>query len=168
MAKKATKTIDLDKQTVEFKFPEPVSKSIVVEFAKLANPMKLRSALHGISQRIGDSYAGAKSVQEAYDSAKSVFDELVAGNWSAPRSAGGPRTTLLAEALVRVTKGNKKLPTLTLEQAIEVVSEADDDTKKGLRNSPDIKKAIAQIQLERAEAEQAQEGQKSLEELLAG
>ena len=65
--------------------------------------IKTRLAMHGYSQKVGDSYAGAETIEESASRAQAVIDQLLAGEWSQARASGtgAPRTTMLAEALSR-------------------------------------------------------------------
>ncbi len=172
MVKKATKTVENGAVSIDF----VNDSNLTVSLTDLPDEIKTRLACHGLSQKLGDSYAGAESVDDAYASACRVRDELLAGNWSAPRASGGGaiRTTLLAEALARVaTVGlrstNPNADEITVEQAREVLEEMDDDDKKSLRKDAGIQKVIAEIKLERAtkEAESVPEGESMVGALFA-
>ena len=172
MAKKATKSAEGNVLTFEFVNGE----TLTFDISTLAQDMLQRLAIHGGFQKLGDSYAGAKSVEDAITSVKRVWEELVAGNWTAARTAGtgGARIGQLAKALARVASKDPELGReVTVEEAVEIVSEMDDDQKKAIRSQPAIKAAIAQIRLEEAQAEAqkaTEEGgeQPSLASLLAG
>lgn len=127
---------------------------VEVDFAKLPDAIKTQLALHGLSQKVGDSYASSESVTEAYQSAKRVADDLMAGNWSVRKAGeGGPRVTLLAEAIARIASR-------TVEEALEVIGALSEEEQKQLRGDAGVKKVMAQIKLERAT--KAAEGAESL------
>ena len=71
-----------------------------VEVEKLADSIKLAALFHGLSQKIGDTYAGADSVEEAIESAETVLERLYGGEWIKPREAAGPRPSLVLDAVV--------------------------------------------------------------------
>lgn len=102
-------------------------------------------ALHGIAQKVGDSYAGVKVQSEAVDKAKAVADRLVAGDWRAARQAASPRATQLAEALA--TAFGK-----TLEEANAALAKLSEDQIKELRKRPAIKLELQKIQAKKAAA----------------
>lgn len=140
--KKAKKAVEGSILTINFANDEIVA----VDFNTLPQEIKLQLALHGLSQKVGDSYASAESVDDAVKAAKRVVEDLTAGNWSVRKAGeGAPRTTLLAEALARIANR-------TLEEAVEVIEELSEDQQKQLRKDPGVKQAMAQIKLERATA----------------
>lgn len=98
-----------------------------------------RLAVHGLAQKVGDSYASAESVEEAIGNAKSVWENLKAGQWATKAARGGK----FVEALHRVT-GKPYDECLTAWQGM------DDKQKADLRKHAAIKKAIADIEAENA------------------
>ena len=94
--------------------------------------------MHGLSQKVGDSYASAESVTEAAESARAQWDGLLGGEW-ATRSGGG----ILAEALSRAT-GKE------LAECVDAVRRLDDKQKRKLSGDARILTAIAEIRKERA------------------
>ena len=100
-----------------------------------------RLALHGISQKVGDAYAGAESITEARALATSVWNNLVSGLWAVKATRGGK----IVEALHRITKQ-------PLDLCLEKFAGMSEDKKKALRKHPDIKRALAEIEAERAAA----------------
>jgi hypothetical protein len=150
MAKKATKTIDGNVVKLEF-----VDGTVVdFDLSSASDEIKTKLALHGASQKIGDSYAGAEDVETAIGAATRVRDDLIAGNWTAARAGGGGgvRTTLLAEALSRIASEQTGRE-VSVAEATEVIGEMSDEQKSALRKDSAVKAAIAAIKLEKAEAE---------------
>lgn len=148
-----------DAPGVVIKFPDESLLSLVLE--KLSESVVTRLAVHGLSQKLGDSFAGAASEENPLTYAKervaAVIKQLTDGEWRVT-GAGGPRVTLLARALARATGQ-------TLEAAIEVLTEKEaeldnEETKKAdnpwkqwqanLRSQPAVKKATSDIKLEDA------------------
>lgn len=105
----------------------------------LNDDITARLALHGMSQKIGDSYASSESVDAAIAAATEVWENLKKGIW-ATRATGGK----LAAALSRATGK-------PIEDCIGKLATMDDKAKAGLRKHPDIKRALAEIELEAAE-----------------
>ena len=136
---KCTKT--LPNGTVLFTFAN--GQALTFDPVKVSDAIATDLILHGASQKIGDSFAGSESVDEAYEEASEVLEQLYAGQWKAARAAGEPRTGLLVEALARIS--GKDVATCKL--AIETMA---DDARKALRNDPRIKQAIAEINLANA------------------
>lgn len=81
-------------------------KEMVVSPSDLPESVVHCAILHGIAQKLGDTYAGAENVQEARESFDSMLERLLSGEWVAERKASGPSTTLLVEAISRVLSKN--------------------------------------------------------------
>ena len=139
MAKKAEKTIDGDIITIKFL---ETNEELVVDINDIPAETISRLAMHGLSQKLGDSYAGADAA-ESFARADGVAGDLRDGNWSTRVAASGPRTTQLAEALAAATGK-------TLEEAAAKLETLDDDAKKGLRAHPQIKVELANIKAKKA------------------
>lgn len=149
MAKKATKTIDGDVITIRF---EETNEELQCNINDIPAEIISRLAMHGLSQKLGDSYAGADA-GESFARANAVAGDLKDGNWSTRVAASGPRTTQLAEALAAATGKS-------LEEAASKLETLDDDAKKGLRAHPQIKVELAKIKAVKAQeaAAKAAEG----------
>lgn len=148
MAKKASKKIEGDVVTINF---EETNQTLTADLNKIPPEIQQRLAMHGLSQKLGDSYAGVDA-SEAFEKASAVLEDLTAGNWSTRVAASGPRTTQLAEALAEVTGKS-------VEEAAAKLEEMDDDQKKDLRKHPHIKAALATIKA-KAAAEAAERASK--------
>ena len=140
MAKIANKTVDGTVVRIEF----VNGKSVEIDVDKLPTEIRARAIVHGIMQKLGDSYAGADGPSDGYDRCRSIADAITAGNWNQGRTATGG--TLLVEALAKVAKR-------TVEEAAAVLAEMEDDQRKAVSNHPDIKAAMAVIRAERAKAD---------------
>jgi hypothetical protein len=138
------KTVNFEAGTVTFDFEN--GKTAVFDIAKVSADIAKRLALHGASQKVGDSYAGAGEAADpvayAEQAAGETIAQLVAGDWRVT-SAGGPRVSDLAAALSRLNG-----------QPVEVITEqlakATDDQKKDLRKIPQVAAALAAIKAESA------------------
>lgn len=137
MARIASKTVGAD--AVTFAFAN--GQEVVAVLDELPNDIVRRLALHGLSQKVGDSYAGAESVTEAAAMAANVVSNLVAGLWAAKAARGGK----IVEAIHRALG-------VSLEDALAKWSVMDDGAKKAVKAHPDIKRALAEIEAERAAA----------------
>jgi NACalpha-BTF3-like transcription factor len=142
----AKKAVDVDNGTVTFTFADS-GAPIVVELSKVSVANQNRLALHGMSQKCGDSYAGAESIPDAREAVLGVQEMLYSGEWST-RAPGEPRVAVLAEALARATGR-------TVEDAKVALAAMDEDTRKAVSAHPGVKKARAEMALEKANAELA-------------
>lgn len=129
-----------------------------ITLADLPADIVTRLAVHGLSQKIGDSYAGAASAERpfayAVEAIKETIAQLVKGEWRVAAVGGGPRATLLARAIARATGAALDSIMATIAGKEEELSE--DDYKaflKALRADPAVKQATAAIKLEDAAAE---------------
>lgn len=146
MAKIASKSVDTEQGLVTIT-PEG-GEAITANLSELPDEMIRQLALHGLSQKLGDSYAGAgqeespAAVVEA--NVTSLLDQLKQGVWSSRSGGGGggARVTILAEAIHRVT-GKE------LDECVRVVGEMEKDAKAEWRKHPQIAKAISEIRAER-------------------
>ncbi len=98
-------------------------------------------ALHGLSQKVGDSYAGAESVSEALGMARSTWNNLASNQWATKSQRGGK----IVEAMVR---GLGK----SYSECLEVWVGMEKEKKAALKKHPTIMKAMAEIDLEKAQA----------------
>ena len=158
MDKKASKFY-LDKDGKESRHASADAIALMIRFANgheiSVAPSELKSdivvcaALHGVSQKIGDSYAGSKTVDEAIEKAEALVENLLEGTWI-NRAEGAVRTTVLAEALHRA-KGDK-YP--SIELAAVAIKEWDAEKRKAVLDAkkgvPQLIAAYAEIQAERA------------------
>lgn len=145
---------DLDSKSVSFSFGN--GKALALGLDELNAEMQLRTALHGINQKVRDSFAGVKGdYSKGIENAQGVIDQLKEGQWRAARGEGEakPRIAELAAAIARL-KG------IDLEVATKAATEASDDKRKEWRAHPRIKATIAAIR--------AEEAQRALEAATAG
>ena len=160
MAKKAEKLF-IDGDGKESRHATPEARVLVVRFAngeevelkpsELSKEIVMCAAFHGFSQKIGDSYAGAKTIDEAIEHAQAVVENLEEGTWI-DRAEGAIRTSLLAEALHRC-KGTK-YP--SVEEAAVTIKEWSPEKRKSVLDSekgvPALVAAFVGLQAERAAA----------------
>lgn len=138
MAKIASKKVTPD--SVVFTFSNGFTLDVKRE--KFNAVMQDRLMLHGLSQKIGDSYASCDTVEDAIAEAKATLASLENGNWSEGRSSDGG---ILAEAIARIKK-------LDIAKVAEKLESATDEEKIALRKNPRIKATIDTIRGERATA----------------
>lgn len=136
MAKIATKTISNGTLTITF------TNGTVLTISRddLSEKIIFDLCMHGLSQKVGDSYASATSLDEAIAAASVVIDNLKAGRW-ATKTAGGR----IVEALSRATSQPQS-------ECLIAWQKMGDKEKAALRKHPGIKKALANIAAEVAAA----------------
>ena len=160
MAKKATKSFEGTVATFDFSN----GTALTLDIKDVVDNIRTQLAGHGVLQKVGDSYAGAETVEEAIAAAQRVIEQLLAGEWRQAREGGGaPRVTMLAEALSRVMKARNR--DVSIEEAREVIADMDDDTKAAVRKDPAIQVEMNKIKLERAEQAAAKGGESILDAL---
>ena len=127
----ATKSVAEDRSGVTFSFAGQ-DEPLVLSLSDLSEEMVINLALHGLSQKAGDSYSGEK-------------DPVVARS-----KVGTGRISDLAAALARATGK-------TIEQAVAVLSDLqakDPDNwptvRSQLRKHKQIKLALEEIRVEKA------------------
>src|SRR5688572_3874104 len=123
----------------------------VIDFdpSKVNDDIKYRAMMHGFSQKIGDSYAGASKAENALAFAKEATQEtiaqLYAGDWRAAAESGPKAPTDLAVALSRILG---KTP----EECQTFVDGMDDEQKKVYRKKGKVAAELAKIAAEKAQA----------------
>lgn len=139
----ATKVCEKSQSIGGVTFAFANGKTLQCRIADLPQAMRDQALKHGISARVGDSFAGAAKqphpVDWAYDTACEVWNAMCKGEWSTRESTGG----VLAEALAMVTKRE-------LGDCQAVLAKLDDEKKAALKRQPKIKLALAAIALEKA------------------
>jgi len=149
---------DYDENTKEATFTFTDGTELVLEVGKLSPQIQTLLMLHGAIQKVGDSYAGVEGdVAKGISNARDMIQQLVSGAFKGERE-GGLRIGMLAEAIARlkgVTVDSVREKLVLPEGADEAAKRAFAKKLSELRSHPAIKKAIAQIQLEKAEAEAA-------------
>lgn len=140
----AKKLVDEENGSVTFHFSNDTQ--VTVNLDDLEEAVQRRAALHGLSQKIGDSYSGSETPEAARTVAEAVIEQLVAGNWnSVSEGSSAPKVGVLAEALSRATGR-------TLEEASAVVAGMAEEASKALRAHPSIKAAADAIRAEKSAA----------------
>lgn len=133
MAKVATKKVN--EFGVRFQFAD--GRILDCDLRDLTEDMIFQLAKHGAAQKIGDSYAGAESIEQAYCNANEVYGNLMNGLWTT-RATGGK----LVEALARATGKS-------IDECFTKLNDMSDEEIKELKKHPAIKKALADMEVER-------------------
>jgi hypothetical protein len=142
-AKMVEKVPDLEAGSVVFKFED--GSETVFDITRVSDEIRAKLALHGASQKIGDSYAGAGDdeiadpLAYAKERVSDTIERLYAGEWrTATVGTGG----ILAEAMAAVSGKSR-------EECSALLAEMSDDEKKDLRKKKKIAAALARIKLSR-------------------
>lgn len=157
----ASKSLNEQETGMVFDFADG-GEALEAELSEFPQEIVTRLALHGLSQRCGDSYAGVgkefndttEAAAEARRRVERILDQLRQGEYGrvGGGGGGGPRLNLTVKALARAT-GH------TVEEAQQVVEAAKakdenegTDMVKRLRQHPEVKQAMEQIKAEEAQA----------------
>jgi hypothetical protein len=153
--KVAEKDYNEEDKTFSIAFADGTSAE--VELEKLPANIVTLLALHGLSQKLGDSYASVKGdVAAAKAKFEAVLAQLLAGEWKKAREAGegGSKVTELAYAIAKF-KG------ASIEKAMAVVAKASPEQLKGWRANPKLKAIIAEYRAEKAAERAAKADEKA-------
>jgi hypothetical protein len=123
-----------------------------LEVSKLSEEIRLQAMFHGLSQKIGDSYAGAGSESDpesfAKECVRDTIEQLYNGAWRAAGGGGGSRVSILVQAFAAVSGQS-------LEDAAAYIENLSDEEKKDLQKKAKVRVAIQKIKLERETAKLA-------------
>jgi len=138
-AKIATKSIVGN--SVVFTFADGTELECNLE--EVSREMLMELALHGTKQKVGDEYAGAGSVVEAFTKAGLLWGSIKAGvfNPGGNKGNGGK----IVEALARATGRG-------VSEALEAWRAMEPADQKIMRKHPQIVKALAEMEVERLAA----------------
>ena len=104
-----------------------------------------RAVVHGLEQKIRDSYAGAKTPDEALGMADKVLDTLRGGEWSAKREGGMAEGSIeiLARAMVNAwaSKGIEK----SYDETLELVKGMDKEGRAAIRSRESVAIELAKL-----------------------
>lgn len=145
---------------LKFHFPEDTKTVLHTDFAKLSPNMQTKVGVLGIVTALQRSYTGiATSIPEAIELANRTRESLYDDTWEPTQKgerASGPSDLVLAverveQKLTRDPKnaayGSPTHPRAEIIAAIEALTPAE---KRSMRTDPDIARALADIQIERA------------------
>ncbi len=133
---------------ISFTFDDKTEQTFDV--SKVNEQTKLRAMMHGFSQKIGDSYAGAAKaegmtpLEYAKKAVQDTIAQLYANEWRAP-SVAGIKVSPLAKALSRLTGK-------TLEESHAFVEGLSDEEIKVWKAKGKVKAMLTVIAAEEATA----------------
>lgn len=139
-------TVEGDGGTVlSFKFGN--GHVLAVDLNELSEDIKSQLCVHGLTQKIRDSFAGCKGdFAVAIGLAEKVADQLLTGQWTASRASAGeaaPKITELVEALANL----KSLDLAVVQAAVE---KATPEKQKEWRKNAAVAAEIARLRAVRA------------------
>ena len=140
MAKIKKATITKTKGGLKYVFAD--GKKVEVNVKDLTKEIQQEALLHGLKQKLSDSYAGFKTDHEIFSAFESTLNVLLNGAWNGGRSSQGG---IWVEALARASGRS-------IEEALETWNGLDDKKIKDLKKHAGIRAAKAEIELERAQA----------------
>jgi hypothetical protein len=146
-----------DKPTdVAFVFANGEAASFTIR--DLSNEIRAIATVRGLAEKVRDTYAGAETVDEAYDLCTDMIGRLQEGEWMSAREGGGPRMTMLLSAIKEVKEAAGLPFDLEESRAKYVATEEDTDevrkAKTEARKSAAANPKVAAV-LERLKAEAA-------------
>lgn len=153
------KVRDIKDGTVTFNFSN--EKAVTFNVNDLDQDGLVAAAVFGINHVGGDSYAGDKTPDAALKSLTTKLEAIEKGDWTV-RTPGEPRTAVLVESLARAAGKTIEEAQLVIDMIKDEVDsekteeENAEDVKaklKALNSDPAIKKAKAEIAMEKAEKE---------------
>jgi hypothetical protein len=132
-------------------------KVVKLSADQLSRATLLRAAAHGLSQKVGDSYASAKDVDDMHLSAEDMVKRLIAGEWEAVREAGDSMAgaSIIIKALVETTGKTMDEIKAFLEGKLEKAKAAGEKLSRqqlyaSFRANPKILAVIQRIEQEKA------------------
>lgn len=158
---KASKKVNLDASTVTFSFANGKTETVGINEPGI-DGLLAQLALHGLSQKLGDSYASAQTVDEAYKEFMDTVGVLRRGEWSERREGVGPTVSMIDEAIERFI--TSKYPEDKWPVAREKAAQP--DVRDKLKTSKEVIALVETIRQERA-AKKAAAATASAEELLS-
>lgn len=148
--KDGTEVRSASPEAVRLQFSFANGDKLDVDPTKLNDGVRYCAMLHGLAQKIGDSYAGAKTPDEASEEASSLFERLEAGEWIAERESAGPRISLILQAICKV-KADTGTPFTDAEMAERAERlKTDKAYREGAMANKLVAAAYSAIQAQRA------------------
>ena len=127
---------------VTFAFVDKANTKLECNLTELSPEMVQTLAIHGLTQKVGDSYSSVETAGEGLESAKRVWESLKQGIFNA-RGVGV--SSILAEAIARIKN-------ITVDEATAALGQMEEDNLDKLKANPKVKAMITVIRGERAAA----------------
>lgn len=127
---------------LEFRFADGTVRRVSQD--AFTSPAILEAALwHGLSQKLGDSFASSLTTSDAIEAFDNVLEQLQSGNWNTKAEGGGLRRLAKAVAVVQ---------NISVDAALERFTKMDKETLDKVRKHPAVKAEMAKQAAARAEA----------------
>ena len=137
----------------EFRFANDSTHRVV--FEDLPEDIQFCAGRHGVSQKLGDEFSGAKGDPNiAEQDFLSMLEQLQAGNWLVGSVKGLPQISMVLEAIIRAYKA-KGDPMNDERIAAARESLKDKEVLEGAKDDEPIAAQITTIRRERDEAREA-------------
>lgn len=167
---KETFLTDDGKVIARFDFVNGETRSI-----KLRDDMIVKFAGHGALQKIGDSGAGEKEVDDMVEAIDSTIQQLNNGEWNVKREAGGfSGTSIVVRAVAEVTGKDLATVKAGIEKKLEALKAAGKETTRqalyaSFRQNPKIAAVVQRLESEKTKkAASGVDSEELLGELAAG
>lgn len=151
-------TTDVEGQIVRFIFVDETEQVLCLK--DLDPKIFVNLAMHGASQKVGDSAAGAGAQSDPVAYAKEQISAVLAtlreGKWTT-RTPGAAKSNLVVEALAQI-RGTD------VETMRAFYNELTDDQKKGVRANKQVKSVVSEIRAAR-DKKAADDSDESLESI---
>ena len=128
---------------VGVRFDARNGETFTAEISELSTDTIDRCALHGLSQKLGDEYAGDEydTAEKCLSAARALWERLTDGAWHAEREGGG-RESILSLALQKVFGKSA-------DEVSAILKVCNRKEKDALKLVPSVAKAITAIETER-------------------
>lgn len=157
---KAHKVVDMRARVVRWYFADGASATVGLDAFK--EELQLAFALHGISQKFGDSYASATTVKEAREAFDDLYDQLQNGDWEKKREGGKAKEEpLLVEALARIYQS-------TVEAVRPLVEAMKPAERRAMEADGEVARVILAIRAERTGADVVEGAKAKFAKMLQG
>lgn len=152
--------------SLEFRFAD--GETIPVTRDDIGDGCQTAAFWHGLSQKLGDSYAGTANPTEAREGNDkrqglfTVLELLKLNDWVRPGTGGGPRPSMLIDAILAAIEAAGKDVTDEIRENVRGMVKTPEDRKKALLN-PQVSAQYERVRADRA-ASKAEAAQKSADE----
>ena len=118
----------------------------------LPENLLIQTAMHGLSQKLGDEIAGVADVEDCFIEMEGLISRLQAGEWTAPKKKGsGAGASMLVAALIEVTGKS-------IDIVKDFLSGKTGAEKTALKNSEKVRPIILRLQEEKAKKKAEKDG----------
>jgi hypothetical protein len=157
---KAHKVVDLGAREVRWYFAN--GSLVPIKLDRFTEELQLAFALHGISQKFGDAYASATTVQEAREAFDELHDQLQNGDWEKKRAGGKVKEEpLLVEALARIYQS-------TVEAVRPLVEAMKPAERRAMEADGEVARVILAIRAERTGSDAVEGAKAKFAKMLKG